>query len=103
MNGGDEQRSGRGSLILGGAARNVSVAMLSTLVVFTTLVLIVINSPGWQKVKTTFFNPDEVRTYFGTIGHAFVLNINIFLVAEVLILALALGLAVLRTIPGPAF
>jgi polar amino acid transport system permease protein len=100
---GDDQRAGRGSLILGGAGRNVSVAMLSTVVVFTLLALVVVNAPGWQRLKTGFFNPHVFRAYFGTTAHAFVLNIKIFMVAEVLILALALGLAVLRSLPGPVF
>jgi polar amino acid transport system permease protein len=100
---GRDERAGRGSLILGGAARNVSIAVLSTVVVFTTLAVIVVNAPGWEKVKTTFFNTHEFRTYFDTTGHAFVLNIKIFLVAEVAILVLALGLAVLRSLPGPVF
>jgi polar amino acid transport system permease protein len=102
VDGGDE-RAGRGSLILGGAARNVSVAMLSTVVVFTTVALIVVNAPGWQRLKTGFFNPDVVRAYLSTVGHAFVLNIKIFLVAEVVILVLALVIAVLRSLPGPVF
>jgi polar amino acid transport system permease protein len=100
---GGNERAGRGSLILGGAARNVSVAMLSTVVVFTTVALIVVNAPGWQRLKTGFFNPDVFRTYFATVAHAFVLNVKIFTVAEVLILVLALGLAVLRSLPGPVF
>jgi polar amino acid transport system permease protein len=100
---GRDERAGRGSLILGGAARNVSIAMLSTVVFFTTLAVIVVNAPGWEKVKTTFFNAHVFRTYFATTAHAFVLNIKIFLIAEVLILVLALGLAVLRSLPGPVF
>jgi polar amino acid transport system permease protein len=103
MRDGGEQRAGRGSLILGGAARNVSIAALSTVVVFTTIAVIVVNAPGWQKLKEGFFNPDVFRAYFRTVGHAFVLNIKIFLVAEVLILIIALGLAVLRSLPGPVF
>jgi polar amino acid transport system permease protein len=102
MDDGDE-RAGRGSLILGGAARNVSIAMLSTVVFFTAVAVIVVNAPGWEKVKTTFFNPHVFRGYFTTTAHAFVLNIKIFVVAEVLILVLALGLAVLRSLPGPVF
>jgi polar amino acid transport system permease protein len=100
---GADERAGRGSLILGGAARNVSVATLSTVVVFAAIAVIVVNSPGWQKVKTGFFNPDVFRAYFSTVGHAFVLNIKIFLVAEVVILVLALVIAVLRSLPGPVF
>ena len=70
---------------------------------FTGLALLVVNSPGWQKVKQEFFNPAEFRAWFRDVGHAFVLNIKIFLVAEVLILILALVLAVLRSLPGPVF
>ena len=89
--------------MLPASAGNVWVALGSTVVVFAGLALIIVNSPGWPKVKHTFFDPAEFRTYFATIGHAFVLNIKIFLVAEVLILTLAMVLAVLRSLPGPVF
>jgi len=96
-------RARRGSLLLPASAGSVWVALASTVVVFVGLALIVVNSSGWPKVKEAFFNPAEFRAYFGTIGHAFVLNIKIFLVAEVVILILALFLAVLRQLPGPVF
>jgi polar amino acid transport system permease protein len=100
LRGSNEAR--RGSLLTGSAG-SVWVALASTVVVFGGLALIVVNSSGWPKVKEAFFNPAEFRAYFATIGHAFVLNIKIFLVAEVLILILALFLAVLRQLPGPVF
>jgi polar amino acid transport system permease protein len=100
---GDDQRAGRGSLILGGAGRNVTIATLSTVVFFTVLAIVIVNAPGWQKVKTGFFNPGEFRTYFWPILHAFTLNVKIAIVAEVLILAFALGVAVIRSLPGPVF
>jgi polar amino acid transport system permease protein len=99
----EDHRAGRGSLILGGAGRNVSIAVLSTLVFFTAVILIIVNAPGWENVKHAFFDPTEFRHYFKTIAHAFVLNIKVFLVAEVLILIFALGLAVLRGLSGPVF
>jgi polar amino acid transport system permease protein len=99
----EDDSAGRGSLILGGAGRNVSIAVVSTVVFFTALALVVVNAPGWQRVKQGFFDPTVFREYFRTIAHAFVLNIKVFLVAEVLILAFALGLAVIRSLPGPVF
>jgi polar amino acid transport system permease protein len=99
----DDQGAGRGSLILGGAGRNVSIAALSTVVFFTVLILVVVNSPGWHDVTKSFFNWDEIRAYFRTIAHAFVLNIKVFIAAEALILTFALGLAVVRSLPGPVF
>ena len=99
---GGSNRARRGSL-LPASAGNVWVALASTVVVFAGLALIIVNSPGWPKVKHAFFDPAEFRAYFATIGHAFVLNIKIFLVAEVLILILALVLAVMRSLPGAVF
>jgi len=98
-----EKRAGRGSLILGGAGRNVTVATVSTVVFFTVLVLVIVNAPGWPKVKSTFFNPDEFRTWFWPVLHAFTLNIKIAIVAELFILVLALGLAIIRSLQGPVF
>jgi polar amino acid transport system permease protein len=100
---GDDQRAGRGSLILGGAGRNVTIASVSTVVFFTALTLVVVNAPGWQKVKTAFFDQQEFRTWFWPVLHAFTLNMKIAVVAEVIILCLALGLAVIRSLPGPVF
>jgi len=101
LQGSDRPR--RGSLLLPAAPQSVAIALLSTVVVFTALAVLVVTSAGWPKVKRAFFDPHEFRSYFGTIGHAFTLNIKIFLVAEVLILVLALGVAVLRSLPGPVF
>ena len=96
----------RRSRILGGMsadARNVTIALLSTVVFFTVLVLVITSSPGWPEVKTTFFNPTVFREAFPEVLRAFWLNIKIFCVAEVFILAFALVIAVLRSLPGPVF
>jgi polar amino acid transport system permease protein len=96
----------RRSRILGGMsgdARSVTIALLSTVVFFTVLVLVITNSPGWPEVKTAFFNPEVFRESFPEILRAFWLNIKIFCVAEVFILAFALVIAVLRSLPGPVF
>ena len=100
MTGRGSDRARRGSLLTGSTG-GVWVALASTVIVFAALALIIVNSSGWPAVKHTFFDPAEFRAYFKTIGHAFVLNIKIFLVAEVLILILAMVLAVLRQRAGP--
>jgi polar amino acid transport system permease protein len=76
---------------------------VSTIVVFTVIVLSVINSPGWQTVKSAFFNRAEARDVFPLVARAFLLNVKMFTIAEVLILAFALLLAVVRSLPGPVF
>jgi polar amino acid transport system permease protein len=97
----------RSSRILGSTGvegrRAVLVAIASTVVFFTALAIAVINSPGWLEVKRAFFNGEQFRESFPGILRAFVVNIELFMVAEVFILALALFLAVLRSLPGPVF
>jgi polar amino acid transport system permease protein len=97
---------GRRSRLLGGwsgEARSVSIAVVSTVVVFTVITLSVVNSPGWQTVKSAFFNRAEARDVFPLVARAFLLNVKMFTIAEVLILAFALLLAVIRSLPGPVF
>jgi polar amino acid transport system permease protein len=96
----------RRSKILGGMssdARSVAIALLSTVVFFAVLLLVIANSPGWPEVKTAFFNREVFSDAFPEVLRAFWLNIKIFCVAEVFILAFALVIAVLRSLPGPVF
>jgi polar amino acid transport system permease protein len=96
----------RRSKILGGMskdARSVVIALVSTIVFFTALVLVIANSPGWPEVKSAFFNPTVFKDSFPEVLRAFWLNIKIFCVAEVFILVLALLIAVIRSLPGPVF
>jgi polar amino acid transport system permease protein len=91
-------------LDLGGeGGRSVVVAVASTLLFFGLIVLLVVNSTGWPEVKQAFFDPDVFRASFPDIVDAFLLNVRIFLIAEVFILVAALGIAVLRSLPGPVF
>jgi polar amino acid transport system permease protein len=91
--------------ILGGDAseRNVWIAVASTAIFFGVLAIIVVRSPGWPDVKQSFFNGQEFKESFPVILKKFVRNIQIFCIAEVLVLSLALFLAVLRSLPGPVF
>jgi polar amino acid transport system permease protein len=104
---GPEIDAGRASRILGGQAqegtRSVVVAIASTIVFFTAIVVLVVTSPGWEEVKRSFFDGGVFRASFPEIARAFWLNVKIFLIAEVLILVVALVIAVLRSLPGPVF
>ena len=65
--------------------------------------LVVVTSAGWPDVKQAFFNGAEFRSSFPGIASAFLTNVKIFCIAEVLILVLALLVAVVRSLPGPVF
>ena len=83
------------------ATRYVLIAAASTVIVFALIVLVVINSPGWERVKAAFFDWDNFAESAPGIVAAFRINIAAFLIAEVLILLFGLLLAVLRNLSGP--
>jgi len=96
-------RGDRRSRILGDlrGARNVGIAVASTVVFFAVVVIVVVNSAGWPEVRRAFFDRKLFGESFPEVGHAFLLNIRIFCIAEALILVFALAIAVLRGLPGP--
>ncbi len=79
------------------------IALASTLVFAGILIALVVTSPGWPAVKEAFFNRQVFADNWKGIAHAFLLNIRIFLIAEVFILVFALLIAILRGLPGPVF
>src|ERR671930_1553740 len=88
---------------MGTDARSVTIALASTVVFFTVLILVVTNSPGWPEVKSAFFDPGVFKDSFPEILRAFWTNIKLFCIAEVFILVFALFIAILRSLPGPVF
>jgi polar amino acid transport system permease protein len=97
----------RGPGILSGlrqeGARGVLIAVVSTLMVAAAIAFLVTRSPNWPQVKEAFFNWEEFRSSFPLIAAKFIRNVEFFLVAEVFILAFALLLAVMRSLPGAVF
>jgi polar amino acid transport system permease protein len=96
-------RGDRRSRILGDlrGARNVGIAVTSTVVFFAVIVVVIVTSAGWPEVRKAFFDRKIFSDSFPEIAHAFLLNIRIFCIAEALILVFALAIAVLRGLPGP--
>jgi polar amino acid transport system permease protein len=81
----------------------VAVAVASTLVFFGAAAVLILRSPGWPAIRAAFFNGEIFRESFPEILEKFGRNVFIFTTAEILVLALALLLAVMRTLPGPVF
>jgi polar amino acid transport system permease protein len=84
-------------------AKGVLIAVLSTFLVLGIALYAVLHSPYWPDVKQQFFNREEFVSTFPDILRAFRRNIVWFLIAEPVILAWALVLAVLRSLRGPVF
>jgi len=87
-----DKRQRRRSLLIGAA---------SSIVVFGTVALVVVNSSGWPAVRESFFSWDDFKASFPEILSGFGRNIRIFLIAEVFILIVALVLAVIRSSRSP--
>ena len=81
----------------------VLVAVLSTVVVFGVLGWVIVTSPGWAVVQSSFFNGDVFVEKLPVILAALWKNIQAFVIAETLILVFALLLAIMRSLPGPVF
>ena len=84
-------------------ARGVAIAVASTVVLFTVLGVLIVNAPGWDRFREAFFDGEVFRDSFPDIGEKFVKNIEAFVVAEAFVLVIGLGLAVMRSLPGPVF
>jgi polar amino acid transport system permease protein len=99
----------RRSRLLGGSTLRqegvvgVAIAIVSTVVVLGAIAWVVVHSKNWPVVKQAFFNGQEFRDTFPEIARKFVRNIEYFLIAEVVILALALLIAIMRSLVGPVF
>ena len=71
-------------------------------VVVGGIALVVLTSPGWSSVQATFFSwPDFVRS-FPDVLEGFWLDVRLFLIIEVIVLALGLAIALCRTSTAPA-
>ena len=79
------------------------IALASTIVVFGLIGLIVVNAPGWPEIQRSFLDPARFGDAWEDVVPAFWKNVQLALIAESLVLVIALFIAVLRSLPGPAF
>jgi polar amino acid transport system permease protein len=81
--------------------RSVVVATATTVVVFVVAGVVLTGSPGWPRVRETFFSWPDAREALPGIWDAIWLNIKMFLIAEVFILAFAMLIALARVSRSP--
>ena len=85
------------------ATRSALIGLASTLAVVGVVGAGVVNSPGWPRVKASFFDIDVARAALPEILVGLWLNIRVMAVCAVFILVIGLGLAIMRTLRGPVF
>ena len=83
------------------AVRSTAIAAVSTVVLLVVAAALVVTSPGWPRVRSTFFSWDKAVDALPAVLEGLWLNIRVMLVCAVLIGLLGLTLAVMRTIRGP--
>jgi len=85
------------------ALRSTLVALASTVVFFGFIVWVAVSSPGWPAIQESFLNGRVFAASLPSIVGSFLVNVQLFLIAEALILVIGLVIAVLRSLPGPVF
>ena len=85
------------------ARRSSAIAIASSVVVGLALVVGITSTPGWPRVRETFFDPAKAWDAVPAVALGLWLNIRVMLVCGVLIAVLGLLVAVLRTLRGPVF
>ena len=82
--------------------RSVLIALTSTVIVIGLVVALVPQTPGWYKVKRSFFHGEVLSETFSGLLSAFVKDIQIFLWCAPCILIWGMTLAVCRSVRTPA-
>jgi polar amino acid transport system permease protein len=93
----------RGRLAVARRARLRSTLLASGSVVlfFGVVVLVIVTSPGWSTVRATFFDWSAAKDALPAVLKGFWLNVRLFMIAEPLILVLALAVASARVSTSP--
>lgn len=81
--------------------RSVTVSILSTLLFAAVMALAIVNSPGWDAVRTSFLDPGVAREAFPAVLEGLWLNIRVLVVSALAVAVLATLIAVARTSRGP--
>jgi polar amino acid transport system permease protein len=81
--------------------RSAVIAALSTTLLLGTLGVAVVSSPGWERVRETYFHWPKAVDSFPAVLEGLWLNIRVMIVCAVIIVVLSLTIAVMRTLRGP--
>ena len=84
-------------------AKGALLAAASTVVVGVLVVVSVGASPNWDAVQAQFFDGEAFRTSLPDVWRGFIVNVQLFAWAMLVIPVLSLLVAVLRSFRGPVF
>ncbi len=81
--------------------RALAIALLSTIVLFGGFAWLIAQTEGWAAVRQAFFSWPDFRDAWPKVWDGFKLNVKIFMIAEPIVLAFGLLLAILRVSRNP--
>ncbi len=84
-------------------ARAGVIAVISTIVFFGGAALLVVNSANWPRVRDQFFSGSDFADSWPDVLDGFWLNLELFFYSMLVIPVVALIVAVMRSLRGPAF
>ena len=81
--------------------KSLTIAVVSTLILFGGFALLLAQSEGWEQVRQAFFSWPNFKDAWPKVGEGFKLNVKIFMIAEPIVLAVGLLLAMIRVSKSP--
>lgn len=85
------------------SGRSVFIALASTVIFAAVVGGFVLNTPGWETVRQTFFNFDIAQFHFPRILEGLWLNVRVLFFAVIGVAIVGTLLAVMRSLRGPVF
>src|SRR6187551_2116032 len=83
--------------------KSVVISLISTVVLAAVVWVTLISTPGWERVKATFFDLDVAVASFPRIWQGFLLNLQVLAASAILVLVFGLLIATIRTLRGPVW
>ena len=96
-----DRRAAREAARRARARRSTAIAAASTALVLGALATLILTSPGWPSVRSTFFSWSAFRHSFPDVLSGFWLDVRMFVIVEMVVLVLALLIALCRTATAP--
>ena len=85
------------------ARRSIGIASGSTVLFFAVVGTVIVLSPGFHRVQSSFLDPSAARESFKPILIGLWLNIRVLAVCAVIVPVLGLGVALARTLRGAVY
>src|SRR6476469_6028548 len=80
------------------ANRSLAVAAASTVLLVSVLAVLLVNAPGWPRLRSTFFDIPYGLQLLPEIAQGLWLNLRLMVGCEIVILVVALGVALIRSL-----